>query len=102
MNLTTTMKKHFNNHAYGFKEHDKGITEIFRNDIKTIISNPVVMIALIIIICLPSLYSLVNISAVWNPYNETSNMKVAVVDNDLGYTSGGVDYNFGKIIYLMN
>jgi putative membrane protein len=44
----------------------------------------------------------VNISAVWNPYNETSNMKVAVVDNDLGYTSGGVDYNFGKIIYLMN
>ena len=55
-----------------------------------------VIIALIIIICLPSLYSLVNISAVWNPYNETGNMKVAIVDNDLGYTAGGVDYNFGK------
>jgi putative membrane protein len=55
-----------------------------------------VIIALIIIICLPSLYSLVNISAVWNPYNETGNMKVAIVDNDLGYTAGGLDYNFGK------
>ncbi|MGP8024002.1 MAG: YhgE/Pip domain-containing protein [Methanobacterium sp.] len=74
----------------------KGINEIFRNDIKSIIRNPVVIIALIIIICLPSLYSLVNISAVWNPYNETGNMKVAIVDNDLGYTAGGVDYNFGK------
>ena len=74
----------------------KGITEIFRNDIKGIIRNPVVIIALIIIICLPSLYSLVNISAVWNPYNETGNMKIAIVDNDLGYTAGGVDYNFGK------
>jgi len=74
----------------------KGIKEIFRNDIKSIIRNPVVIIALIIIICLPSLYSLVNISAVWNPYNQTGNMKVAIVDNDLGYTAGGLDYNFGK------
>ncbi len=74
----------------------KGIKEIFRNDIKSITRNPVVIIALIIIICLPSLYSLVNISAVWNPYNETGNMKVAIVDNDLGYTAGGVHYNFGK------
>ena len=74
----------------------KGINEIFRNDIKSIIRNPVVIIALIIIICLPSLYSLVNISAVWNPYNQTGNMKVAIVDNDLGYTAGGLDYNFGK------
>ncbi len=74
----------------------KGINEIFRNDIKSIKRNPVVLIALIIIICLPSLYSLVNISAVWNPYNETGNMKVAIVDDDLGYTAGGVDYNFGK------
>ena len=74
----------------------KGIKEIFRNDIKSITRNPVVIIALIIIICLPSLYSLVNISAVWNPYNETGNMKIAIVDNDLGYTAGGVNYNFGK------
>jgi putative membrane protein len=74
----------------------KGINEIFKNDIKSIIKNPIVLIALIIIICLPSLYTLVNISAVWNPYNDTSNMKVAIVDNDLGYTAGGVNYNFGK------
>ncbi len=39
----------------------KGIKEIFRNDINSITGNPVVIIALIIIICLPSLYSLVNI-----------------------------------------
>ncbi len=74
----------------------KGITEIFKNDIKTIISNPVVLIVLIIIICIPSLYTLVNINAVWNPYNDTSNMKIAIVDNDAGYTAQGVNYDFGN------
>ena len=74
----------------------KGIAEIFKSDLKAIINNPIVIVALIIIVCLPSLYSLINIQAIWNPYNNTSNMKIAIVDNDLGYTFQGVNYNFGK------
>lgn len=76
----------------------KGTAEIFKNDLTTIIKNPIVIIALIIIICLPSLYSIINISAVHDPYNETSNMKIAVVDNDAGYTTQGINYNFGETL----
>ncbi|MCE5214229.1 MAG: YhgE/Pip family protein, partial [Methanobacterium sp.] len=74
----------------------KEILKIFKNDIKTIVSNPVVLIVMIVIVCLPSLYALVNISAAWDPYNGTSNMKIAIVDNDAGYTLQGVNYKFGK------
>jgi putative membrane protein len=74
----------------------KGITEIFKNDIKAIIRNPVVIFVLIVIICIPALYALLNIQATWDPYSETSNIQVAVVDNDLGYTTNGSHYNVGN------
>ena len=74
----------------------KGITEIFKNDIKAIIRNPVVIFVLIVIICIPALYALLNIQATWDPYSETSNIQVAVVDNDSGYTTNGSHYNVGN------
>ena len=76
----------------------KGITEIFKNDIKAIIRNPVVIFVLIVIICIPALYALLNIQATWDPYSETSNIKIAVVDNDSGYTTNGTDYNVGNTL----
>ena len=68
----------------------KGITEIFKNDIKAIIRNPVVIFVLIVIICIPALYALLNIQATWDPYSETSNIKVAVVNDDSGYTTNTI------------
>ncbi len=76
----------------------KGVREIFKNDIKAIISNPVVIFVMIVIICIPSLYALLNIQATWDPYSETSNIKVAVVNEDLGYNSNGTSYNVGNIL----
>ena len=52
----------------------KGVTEIFRNDIKAIRENPVVKFVLIVIIFIPSLYALLNIQATWDPYARTSNI----------------------------
>jgi putative membrane protein len=76
----------------------KGARKIFKSDIKSIINNPVVIFVLLVIICIPSLYALLNIQATWDPYSETSNIKVAVVDGDLGYTANGTHYNVGNLL----
>lgn len=74
----------------------KGAREIFRNDIKAIKSNPAVLIVLAVIIIVPSLYALLNIEATWDPYAQTDNIKVAVVNDDLGYNYNGTQYNIGN------
>ncbi len=76
----------------------KGITEIFKNDIKAIVRNPVVIFVLLVIICIPALYALLNMQATWDPYSETQNIKVAVVDGDSGYTTNGTHYNVGNTL----
>ena len=76
----------------------KGVREIFRNDIKAIRENPVVIFVLIVIIFIPSLYALLNIQATWDPYARTSNIEVAVVNEDLGYNTNGTSYNIGNIL----
>jgi putative membrane protein len=76
----------------------KDIRNIFRNDMKAVKNNPVVMVVLLVIILLPSLYALLNIEATWDPYARTSNLEVAVVNEDLGYASNGTNYNVGNML----
>ena len=76
----------------------KEAINIFKNDIKTIKQLPILIIFLIVIICLPSLYILFTIPSAWDPYSQTSNMKVAVVNDDLGYTANGTHYNVGSTL----
>ena len=76
----------------------KGAREIFKNDMKTIKNNPAVVLVILIIICIPSLYALLNVQATWDPYARTANIEVAVVNDDLGYTTNGTHYNVGNIL----
>jgi putative membrane protein len=76
----------------------KGAREIFKSDIKTIISNPAVLVVLAAIILIPSLYALLNIEATWDPYAQTDNIKIAVVNGDSGYNYNGTDYNVGNTL----
>lgn len=76
----------------------KGAREIFKSDIKAIISNPAVLIVLAVIILIPSLYALLNIEATWDPYSQTDNIKVAVVNEDSGYNYNGTEYNVGNTL----
>lgn len=76
----------------------KGVKEIFKNDMKAVVSHPIVVIVLFIIILIPSLYALFNIQATWDPYARTENIQVAVVNEDLGYTTNGTHYNVGNIL----
>lgn len=76
----------------------KDVSEIFRNDIRAIKNNPVVLIVLFAIILIPSLYALLNIQATWDPYSLTANIEVAVVNEDSGYTANGTQYNVGNLL----
>lgn len=76
----------------------KGAREIFKSDIKAIISNPAVLIVLLVIILIPSLYALLNIEATWDPYAQTDNIKVAVVNEDSGYNYNGTEYTVGNTL----
>lgn len=74
----------------------KDAIKIFKNDINAVKSSPVVIGVILAIILIPSLYALLNIQATWNPYDQTSNIKVAVVNDDLGYDFNGTHYNVGN------
>jgi putative membrane protein len=76
----------------------KDISDIFKTDMKTVRNNPIVMVVLLVIILLPSLYALLNIQATWDPYARTSNIEVAVVNEDLGYATNGTNYNVGNML----
>ena len=77
----------------------KNIIKIFRDDLKDISSNSALIIVLIGLAILPSLYAWFNIKASWDPYGNTSNISVAVVNNDKGTTLFDKKLNMGdKVI----
>ena len=73
----------------------KNIVRIFRDDLKDIFTNLSVLIVIIALAILPSLYAWFNIKASWDPYGNTSNIAVAVVNNDEGATLLDKNLNVG-------
>ena len=78
------------------KEHLNNILKIFKKDLKCATANPIVVFGLIAIMILPSLYSLVNIQACWDPYERTENLEFAVVNEDMGALYDGENINIGN------
>lgn len=74
------------------------IWQIYKRDIKNIFSNATALIIIIGICILPSLYAWFNIYACWDPYGNTGNLKVAVVNHDKGGTLQGKEINIGDDI----
>ncbi len=73
----------------------KNIFYIFRKDIKDIFTNYAMLIVVASLCILPSLYAWFNIKASWDPYGSTSNISVAVVNNDKGTSIKDNDINIG-------
>lgn len=72
------------------------IFKIFKKDLKNLIRHPAA-IALIVGLCIiPSLYTWITLKANWNPYVDTGNVPVAVVNNDNGTIINNKIVNFGK------
>lgn len=74
------------------------IFKVFKRDIKNIIKNPAAIIIVIGLSLIPSLYAWVNIKACWNPYVNTGEIPVAVVNNDNGTNFNGTNVNVGNQI----
>ncbi|WP_179133982.1 YhgE/Pip domain-containing protein [Halobacillus massiliensis] len=62
----------------------KSIWRIFTNDIKNIGTNWVAALLIGGLTLLPSLYAWFNIEASWDPYSQTDQLPVAVVNEDVG------------------
>ena len=72
------------------------IFKIYKKDIKDIFTNWALLVIVIGLAILPSLYAWFNIKASWDPYGSTSNISVAVVNNDDGANIIGKNINIGN------
>lgn len=64
----------------------KSVLAIFIRDVKRILKNPVALVIVAGICVIPSLYAWYSIAANWDPYGNTAGIKVAVVNEDAGYS----------------
>jgi YhgE/Pip-like protein len=74
----------------------KNIFRIYKRDINKICTNWVARLMIIVLIIIPSVYSLINIKASWNPYSNTSGIKIAVINEDKGTIFKEQDINLGN------
>ncbi len=74
----------------------KNIWLIYKNDLKKISTNMVAFIVIIGVSILPALYAWFNIASNWDPYSNTGNIKVAVVNLDEGAQISKLSINAGE------
>lgn len=76
----------------------KQIGKIYRTDVKNIVTNWVALVIILGLVFLPSLYAWLNIKASWDPYGQTENLQVAVVNHDKGAVIKGNSLRIGDDI----
>lgn len=78
----------------------KKIWNIYKTDIKNIVTNYAAFITIAALCILPSLYAWFNIAASWDPYAKeaTSQIKIGVINNDDGAEVEGKEINMGDLI----
>ncbi|SFD38122.1 YhgE/Pip domain-containing protein [Clostridium uliginosum] len=74
----------------------KNIIKIFKRDVVNIATNWVATVVVIALMVIPSLYSLINIKASWDPYSNTSGIQIAIINEDKGATFKDQDINLGN------
>ena len=60
------------------------VARVFLRDAKRLARTPAAWSVVLFLIVLPSLYTWFNVSAFWNPYDNTGNLRVCVVNEDEG------------------
>lgn len=68
----------------------------FRAEMAKLTKNKGVLISIIAVLLIPIVYAAVLLSATWSPYDNLSNLPVAVVNKDLGAMSGDEEINVGR------
>lgn len=74
------------------------ILRFIRRDIAHLRGNVIALVVIFGIIVVPTFYAWFNIAGSWDPYDNTANLKVAVANNDEGYTSelAPIEVNAGE------
>ena len=73
----------------------RNIWYIYRNDCRNIFRTRPVLLLVIGLMILPSAYAWINIKSMWDPYGNTSGIRVAVVNEDEGAVALGKTLNAG-------
>lgn len=68
------------------------VLKIFRRDLLRILRNPIALIVTLGVCVIPSLYAWFNILANWDPYKNTQDVPVAVVNKDEGADLGEMGF----------
>ncbi|WP_262421808.1 YhgE/Pip domain-containing protein [Bacillus aquiflavi] len=76
----------------------KRILTIYKNDLKGIVTNWAAFMIIAGLVLLPSLYAWFNIKASWDPYSNTTGIKIAVSNNDHGTFINEQSINIGNQI----
>ena len=76
----------------------KNIFKIFKSDVKRIFKNKIALGITIGVIVIPGIYAWLNIDSNWEPYSNTGNIPIAVVNKDKGTTILGENVNMGDEI----
>ncbi|WP_297519015.1 YhgE/Pip domain-containing protein [uncultured Clostridium sp.] len=73
----------------------KKIFKIFTKDLKKIFTNRAAILVIVGICFIPSLYAWITLKANWNPYVNTANIAIGVVNEDMGTIVNGKIMNVG-------
>ncbi len=77
----------------------KNILHILKRDILRLLKVPPAIVVVLALLVLPSVYTWYNVIGFWNPYNNTGNLQVDVVDEDAGaYSDLTGSINIGEMI----
>ncbi len=60
------------------------VLKVLKRDFTRLIKVPAALIVVVVLLVLPSLYAWFNVAGFWNPYDNTGNMRVCVVNEDQG------------------
>ena len=76
----------------------RNILHLFKRDVQNVSHSVIGMVVVVGLIIVPVLYAWFNIAGSWDPYGNTGNLKIAVVNTDEGYESDliPVEVNVGE------
>ncbi|MCS7462942.1 YhgE/Pip domain-containing protein [Paenibacillus doosanensis] len=74
----------------------KNIFQIYKTDLLNIAKVPTGLLLMVALAILPSVYAWVNLKAMWDPYGNTSGIKIAVTSKDEGASAKGKTFNIGS------
>lgn len=72
---------------------------VLGRDLLRLLKNPTALVVVIVLVVLPSLYSWYNVRSFWDPYNNTGNVSVSIVNEDKGTNNDLVGHlNAGDMV----